>query len=104
ALRTSGYRIPTGRVLTVNLAPADIRKVGPRYDLPIALAVILALDLAPILEDRLTSIAFLGELALDGSLRHVSGVLPAAIACARLGIKTLVVPEVDGPEAALIPG
>ncbi len=104
ALRQSDYRFPTGRVITVNLAPADIRKVGPRYDLAIALGLIIAHDMADIPPERLESIAFLGELALDGSLRHVSGVLPAAIACAKHGIKTLVVPEANGPEAALIPG
>ncbi len=104
ALRQSGYRFPTGRVITVNLAPADIRKAGPRYDLAIALGLIIAHDMADIPPDRLESVAFLGELALDGSLRHVSGVLPAAIACAKHGIKTLVVPSMNGPEAALIAG
>lgn len=103
ATRASGYRFPTGRVITVNLAPADIKKVGPRYDLPIALGVIIAHDLVEIPAEKLQGIAFLGELALDGSLRHVSGVLSAAIACRKLGIHTLVVPAVNGPEAALIP-
>lgn len=104
ALRTSGYHFPTGKVITINLAPADIRKVGPRYDLPMALGLLIAHHLVDIPEERLESIAFLGELALNGSLRHVSGVLPAAIACAKYGIKTLVVPATNGPEAALIPG
>lgn len=104
ALRHSGYKFPTGRTITINLAPADIRKVGPRYDLPIALALLLAHDIVELPPERLRSIAFLGELALDGSLRHISGVLPAAIACRRVGIQTIVVPAVNGPEAALIPG
>ncbi|MBI3331808.1 YifB family Mg chelatase-like AAA ATPase [Candidatus Peregrinibacteria bacterium] len=104
ALRTSGYHFPTGKMITVNLAPADIRKVGPRYDLAVALGLLVAHHLVDIPEERLQNIAFLGELALDGSLRHVSGVLPAAIACAKRGIKTLVVPAINGPEAALIPG
>ncbi len=104
ALRTNGYRSATGRVITVNLAPADIRKAGPRYDLPIALGLLLSSDLLSVDEEKLRTTAFLGELALDGSLRHVSGVLPAAIACERYGLKTLVVPEANGPEAALIPG
>ncbi len=104
ALRSSGYRFPTGRIITVNLAPADIRKVGPRFDLPIALGVMLDLGHADIPEAVLRETAFLGELALDGSLRHVSGVLPAAIGCVKNGIKRLVVPAANGAEAALIPG
>ncbi len=102
ALRQSGYHFPTGRVAIVNLAPADIRKIGPRYDLAIALGLLIAHDLVYIPEKILETTAFLGELSLDGALRHVSGVLPAAIACKKLGVKTLVVPEINGPEAALI--
>ena len=104
ALRSSGYRIPTGKIITANLSPADLRKSGPRFDLPIAMGVILAFEMADIPQEVLGKTAFVGELGLDGSLRHVSGVLPSAIACAELGIETLVVPEVNGPEAALIPG
>jgi magnesium chelatase family protein len=104
ALRQSGYRFPTGRVITVNLAPAHLRKVGPRYDLPIALGLLVAHDLAEISPKCLEETVFIGELALDGSLRHVTGILPAAIACKRAGFSTIVVPAVDGPEAALVPG
>jgi magnesium chelatase family protein len=104
AVRSSGFKIPTGRVTTVNLAPADLRKAGPRYDLPIALGLLIVNGQAVLPETTFSSTAFVGELALDGSLRHVTGVLSAAIACRRLGIKTLVVPAVNGPEAALIPG
>lgn len=104
ALRHSGYKFPTGRMITVNLAPADIRKVGPRYDLPIALGLLLAHGLIDVDRETLGTIAFLGELSLDGELRHVTGVLPAAISCKKFGIKTLVVPSMNGPEAALIPG
>ncbi len=104
ALRSSGFRLPTGRTITVNLAPADIKKIGPRYDLPIALGILLAEQLIEVPEKKLASMAFLGELALDGSLRHVAGVLLAAIACREQGIKTIVVPLVNAPEAALIPG
>lgn len=104
ALRHSGYRFPTGRVITVNLAPADLRKIGPRYDLPIALGLVLARDPGAIPIERIQQCAFLGELALDGGLRHVTGVLPAAIACHKAGIRTLVVPTANGAEAALIPG
>ncbi len=104
AIRSSGYRFPTGRVITVNLAPADVRKAGPRYDLPIALGLLAAHELIDLPPESLKDTAFLGELALDGSLRHVTGVLPAAVACSRLGVRRLVVPAVNGPEAALIPG
>ena len=104
ALRSSGFHVSTCKVTTVNLAPADIRKSGPRYDLPIALGIMRANGVLEVPERKLKSMAFIGELALDGSLRHVSGILSAAIACRRAGIDTLVVPAVNGPEAALIPG
>lgn len=104
ALRTSGYRFPTGRRITVNLAPAHLRKAGPRYDLPIALAMLVLSDAVDIPPKRMASMAVLGELALDGSLRHVSGVLSAAVACRNLGLRTLVVPAVNGAEASLIEG
>ncbi|MBI5156189.1 YifB family Mg chelatase-like AAA ATPase, partial [Candidatus Peregrinibacteria bacterium] len=104
ALRSSGYKRPGGHIITVNLAPADIKKVGPRYDLPIALGLLLVHDLIDVPQEKLKDMAFIGELALDGSLRHISGVLSAAIACQKYGIKTIVVPEVNGPEAALVPG
>lgn len=104
ALRSSGYRLPAGKNVTINLAPADIKKVGPRYDLPIALGLLFVNGLIEVPAEKLERIGFLGELALDGSLRHVSGVLSAAIACRDRGIGTIVVPEVNGPEAALVPG
>ena len=104
ALRSSGFRIPTGRVTTVNLAPADLRKTGPRYDLAMALGILIANGLLVVPKEKLESMAFVGELALDGTLRHVTGVLSAAIASRKQGVKTLVVPAVNGAEAALIPG
>lgn len=103
ALRTSGHRFPTGRRITVNLAPATFRKAGPRYDLPIALGLLIISGALEIEEDRLKEMAFLGELALDGNVRHVSGVLSAAVACRNMGIRMLVVPAVDAAEASLIP-
>ncbi len=104
ALRSSGYRLPTGKSVTINLAPADIKKIGPRYDLPIALGLLMVHELIHLPEGTLSDTAVLGELALDGSLRHVSGVLPAALACREKGMKTLIVPAANGPEAALVPG
>lgn len=104
ALRSSGFRIPAGQTTTVNLAPADVKKIGPRYDLPIALGVLLAHDVISLKPEQFSGTLFIGELALDGAFRHVSGVLPAAIACRKEGIRRIVVPAVNGPEAALIPG
>lgn len=104
ALRSCGYRLPTGRVVTINLAPADLKKVGPRYDLPMALGLLQSSGLIGLDDDVLEESAMLGELALDGTLRHVSGVLPATVACAQLGLKRIVVPLCDAPEAALIQG
>lgn len=104
ALRTSGHRFPTGRRITVNLAPASFRKAGPRYDLPIAVGLLIISGALEMDDERLKEMAFLGELALDGSVRHVTGVLSAAVACRDMGIRTLIVPEIDGAEAALIPG
>lgn len=103
ALRSSGFKLPTGRDVTINLAPADLKKVGPRYDLPIALGLLLAHELLTLPPNALASTAAMGELALDGSLRHVTGVLSAAVACREHGIKTLIVPFVNGAEASLVP-
>ena len=103
ALRSANLRIPTGRTITINLAPADLRKVGPRFDLAMALGIVATNNLVEFPEDLWDNTAFLGELALDGSIRHVSGVLPAAIACKQQGIKRIVVPESNGADAALIP-
>lgn len=100
AIKNSGAFFPGTRV-TVNLAPADIRKEGPSYDLPIAIAIIQATRQYNFdLENKL----FIGELALDGKLRHVNGILPIAILASKRKIKTLFVPETDANEAKLIPG
>jgi magnesium chelatase family protein len=101
ALVNSGLMYPRGRV-TVNLAPADLRKVGPVYDLPIAVGLLAASDQVPL--DRLEKSLFIGELSLDGSLRHIDGVLPMAHMAQQQGIETVYLPEIDAPEAALIQG
>ncbi len=104
ALRSSGLKYPSSKVITVNLAPADLKKSGPRYDLAIALGMVM-IDGSLLVDNHVCNdMAFLGELALDGSLRHVTGVLPAAIACKERGISTLVVPKVNASEAAIISG
>jgi magnesium chelatase family protein len=99
ALHHCGFRIPDGRV-TVNLSPADVKKQGAGYDLAVALGVVAAMGQAP--AERLESTLFLGELALDGSLRPVRGVLPVVLAAAKRGLGRVVVPEANGGEAALV--
>ena len=96
AVKTCGARFPVSRI-TVNLAPAGQRKEGTVYDLPILLGLLTASEeLPPLPEDA----AFLGELALDGTLRPVSGVLPMALAAAENGIRALYVPAENAAEAA----
>ena len=96
ALTAIGLALP-GRRITVNLAPADLLKEGSHFDLPIAVALLLALGAVPgdVGEDNL----ILGELSLDGRISQVAGVLPAAIAAGRLG-RGVVCPAANGSEAA----
>ena len=100
AIKNSGADFPTGRI-TVNLAPADLPKMGPAYDLPIALGVLIASGgIAPDISDSF----FFGELSLDGSLRHTNGVLPMAYLAKEKGFKRIFVPKVNENEAAVVPG
>ena len=89
AIKNSGYDFPT-KVIVVNLAPADVKKEGTRFDLPIAVAL-LASD-GVIENEKLDNYAFIGELSLDGSLKPVSGVLPTASGLKKLGIENLILP------------
>ena len=100
AIKNAGARFPDHR-LTINLAPADLRKEGPAYDLPIAIGCLLASD--QIFADPSASL-FVGELSLDGSVRHTNGVLSMVATARERGLKTVYVPEQDAPEAALVPG
>jgi len=100
AVKNAGLIFPRQRV-TVNLAPAALRKEGPAYDLPIALGVIAATE--QILPEWLEGALVVGELSLDGSVRHVRGVLPMAALARQEGIYRLMVPAVNAAEAALIP-
>jgi magnesium chelatase family protein len=87
--------------VTVNLAPASVRKEGPAYDLPIAVGVLIASSqLDP---DTVADTLIIGELSLDGGVRHVKGVLPMAALARQEGYQTVIVPAVDAAEAALIP-
>lgn len=96
ALTGLGLSLPPKRVL-VNLAPADIQKEGSHFDLPIALAVLAAMDVVP--REELAGFAALGELALDGAIGPVAGILPAALGAAARGLG-LICPGAQGPEAA----
>jgi magnesium chelatase family protein len=100
AIQCAQHEFPA-RVITVNLAPADLPKGGGRFDLPIALGILAASGQVPL--DTLSACEFVGELGLTGELRPVDGVLPAALACAEAG-RTLVVPAANGEEAALVSG
>jgi len=100
AIKNSGCNYPQTRV-SVNLAPADVPKLGTHFDLPIALAIIMASD--EVILDTAGKM-FLGELSLDGQLRPTPGVLAAAIKAKSLGIKEIFVPKVNAKEAALVEG
>jgi magnesium chelatase family protein len=101
AIRNSGAEFPAKRI-TVNLAPADLPKMGPAYDVPIAIGILIASgQLAPLSSDAL----FVGELSLDGSLRHTNGILPLVMMVKEKHLADVVyVPAVDAKEAAIIHG
>ncbi len=101
AIRNSGYSFPTTRI-TVNLAPADLRKEGAGFDLPIAAAILCAQRLFP--QERLSRFCLAGELALDGELRPVSGALVLSVAARSWDVEGLMVPWDCAAEAAIAPG
>ena len=101
AIKNSGFRFPNQKVV-VNLAPADIKKIGTNYDLPIAIGI-LAKD-GVVDNNLIKDTAFLGELSLDGSIRAVNGVLPIVSGLKEFGIQQVVVPKENAKEAALVKG
>ncbi len=101
ALRNSAFRLKPQSV-TINLAPADLRKEGPVYDLPIALALLASSGVVAL--PLLASVPVLGELALSGEVRRVRGVLPVVLALRERGFKAVMVPEANAGEAALVEG
>ncbi len=102
ALKNSGFSFPTTKI-TVNLAPADIKKAGSMYDLPSLLAILMASrQLNPTV--NIEECAFIGELSLDGQLRHITGLLSMAIEAKVKGIKCFFVPEADAFEASVVDG
>ncbi len=100
AIRNSGYKFPTRRI-TVNLAPADLKKEGPAYDLPIAIGILIS---SGQLYADLSQSVFLGELSLDGKLRHTHGILPMVALASDKGLSTVFVPLDDAKEASLVDG
>ena len=100
AIKNSGAEFPAKRI-TVNLAPADLPKMGPAYDLPIALGILIASEQLTYVDD---DALFLGELSLDGSLRHTNGILPIALLARDQKLTNVFVPSIDAKEAAIIAG
>jgi magnesium chelatase family protein len=100
AIRNSGGTFPMKRIV-VNLAPADLKKAGPGYDLPIAVGILLSSEQV---DHDAGNTMFLGELSLDGGLRHTNGVLPLVALAHDEGIPEVIVPEADAKEASLIEG
>ncbi len=101
AIKNAGFDFPARRI-TVNLAPADIKKEGVAFDLPIAVGILAAMEL--VRPEALRRYAILGELSLDGGIRPVRGVLPMAVEAKGAGLEGLVVPEDNAPEAAVVEG
>ncbi|MHB9029210.1 MAG: magnesium chelatase domain-containing protein, partial [Candidatus Latescibacterota bacterium] len=101
AIKNTGYSFPQKRV-TINLAPADVRKEGSAFDLPMAAGILAADGRIP--QSALDRFVLVGELSLDGSLRHVRGVLPIALAVRNAGFEGIIVPSQDADEAALVEG
>ena len=100
AVRNAGVPFPRKR-LVVNLAPASVRKEGPSYDLPIALGVLIYTGMLP--QTAAEGMMVVGELSLDGAVRHARGILPMAATARQFGFKRIVVPKADAAEAALLP-
>lgn len=100
AIRNAGCTFPMKRI-TVNLAPADLKKAGPAYDLPIAVSILLSSEQVAF---DASNALFLGELSLDGSLRHTHGILPMVSLARERGLSPVFVPAADAKEAALIDG
>ena len=99
AIKNSGYEMLSKRIV-INLAPADTKKEGSIFDLPIAVGILV--DLEEIHNTNLQDIAFIGELSLDGKINRVNGILPMCIEAQKLGIKKLIVPKENANEAAIV--
>lgn len=101
AIKNGGYSFPERRI-TVNLAPADIKKEGSSYDLPIAIGILTAIGVVK--KDRLSDYVILGELSLDSRVRPIRGALPVTVGVKRAGLKGIIVPLENSKEAAVVSG
>jgi len=101
AISNSGYRFPDDRI-TINLAPADIKKEGTGFDLPIALGILAAMGVVP--QGLLAEYLILGELSLDGRIKPVRGLLPAALLAKKRGFRGMILPKENAREAAIVDG
>ncbi len=101
ALKNNGYRIP-GMMITINMAPADIRKEGSSYDLPLAIGILAASN--QISSEKVKDYIIMGELSLDGSLQPIKGVLPIALNAKENGFKGILLPSQNAKEAAIVDG
>lgn len=101
AIKNSGYEFQS-RKIVVNLAPADVRKEGTFYDLPMAIGILL--DFEQINKSVQEEIAFVGELSLDGKISRINGILPICVEAKRLGIRKIIVPKENAREGAIVNG
>ena len=101
AIKNAGYEFPSRKII-VNLAPADTKKEGSFYDLPIAVGILM--DLGEIKEQSMLETIVIGELSLNGQINHVHGILPMCIEAKKLGIKKVILPKRDAQEAAIVAG
>ena len=101
AVKNSGFYFSNRRI-TVNMAPDDIKKEGPIYDLPIAIGILTATEQIP--QDKVTDFVFVGELSLDGNIRPVKGIMPVIISALAKGYKKIIVPKDNAQEASFIDG
>lgn len=99
AIKNCGYSFPAKKI-TINLAPADIKKEGSSYDLPMAIGILAAEGL--IQQERLKEYFLVGELSLDGMVKPIRGALPIAMAAKRESLKGIILPQINGPEAAVV--
>ena len=101
AIKNSGYKFPTNRII-INLAPANVKKVGPNFDLPIAVSILYSSD--QIKNDKLGEYVIIGELGLDGQIKSVAGILPALISAREQGFTKFIIPKQNEKEASYIDG